>query len=119
MQRLVTAAVLLLLVTAASAGCSRSSSETAATQGSDGPRVVRVTENLFEPAELVISVGSTVEWIHEGEHFHTVTSESGLFDFHLAAGESGTFTFNEPGEFVYHCLPHQFLGMSGKIVVTQ
>ena len=66
---------------------------------------------------LEVSVGTTVTWTNEDGVIHTVTDVDGLFDSgFLDEGESWSFTFTEPGEFEYYCLPHPW--MRAKVVVT-
>ncbi len=66
---------------------------------------------------LTVSVGTTVTWTNDDpEMLHTVTDVDGSFDSgFLAAGERFSFTFTEPGEYEYYCLPHPW--MRAKIVV--
>lgn len=82
----------------------------------------------YDPAELNIPSGSTVEWVNEDDIIHTVTSGKkagyGLFDHirdgifdsgNLDGGESFAFHFTEPGMYEYFCIPHPW--MNGLVVV--
>ncbi len=76
----------------------------------------------FRPAELEVTVGTTVEWINQEEAAsHTVTSgspesPSGVFDSgRLRPGDSFHFTFNQPGTYEYFCSIHP--RMRGRIIV--
>ncbi len=80
----------------------------------------------FNPAELTIEVGDTVEWTWSNGN-HTVTSgtdlsdpEAGaLFDEPLNSGNPlVTYTFTEIGSQDYFCRPHVSLGMTGTVIVT-
>jgi len=91
------------------------------------------SENFFEPDRLVIQPGDTVKWVNESGA-HTVTAfhpgnarplripesatsfDSGVM---LEAGITFEFTFTEPGVYDYLCLPHEFFGMVGTIVVGE
>jgi hypothetical protein len=67
--------------------------------------------------EITINVGDTVQWtwITGG---HSVTSDDGLFDTGiLVAGSTFSFTFDQAGDFAYHCIPHQAIGMVGVVHV--
>jgi len=90
-------------------------------------------QNFFEPDRLVIQPGDTVKWVNESGA-HTVTAfhpdnarplripesatsfDSGVM---LEAGSMFEFTFTESGVYDYLCLPHEFFGMVGTIVVGE
>ena len=71
-----------------------------------------IGDKFFEPDEVFISVGDTVEWINGGDKGHTVTSgavgnpdklwDSGV----LIAGRSFSWTFTTSGTFQYFCTIH-------------
>jgi plastocyanin len=78
--------------------------------------------NRFEPANVTISVGTTVTWTWVGG-FHDVTS-AGPPAFAssgqpVAAPHTYSFTFTSPGTYVYFCSVHgsPSSGMRGTIVV--
>ena len=89
---------------------------------------VQVTvRNLeFEPREVTISPGDTVEWVWENGK-HTVTSglsseekdEPGKMfrSVFENADASLSYTFDEAGEFPYFCETHEFANMKGKVIV--
>lgn len=59
---------------------------------------------------LRIPVGTTVTWTNDDAMLHTATAVDGSFDSgFLAAGDSWSYTFDEPGEFEYYCLPHPWM----------
>ena len=86
----------------------------------------------FEPGELHVAAGTTVEWVNDNPITHTVTSGSyevgadglrtseqpdGTFDGDLAAqGDTFRQTFAEPGTYAYFCSIHK--GMNATIVVA-
>ena len=76
---------------------------------------VWMSETAFLPAQLVVSQGTTVRWVNNSNVPHTVTSTTGLFDEMLAVNGTFSFTFNEPGTFLYICTLHP--GMEGSITV--
>jgi quinohemoprotein ethanol dehydrogenase len=80
----------------------------------------------FAPAELHVPIGTTVTWTNQDAVEHTVTASrnqatadpSSAYEFTsplLDTGESFSFTFNDVGEFAYHCNPHPFMG--AKVIV--
>lgn len=97
---------------------------------------VVITANAFDPANadqaydpltMTVPVGTTVRWVNQDTVAHTVTSgtsdgtiaaPSGLFDSgFLEQGDTFTYTFDEVGEFPYHCTPHPW--MIGTVIVTE
>jgi plastocyanin len=82
----------------------------------------------YDPAELHVPSGSTVEWVNEDDIIHTVTSgkktgygffehaQDGIFNSEsLEGGESFKFQFTELGTYEYFCIPHPW--MIGVVVV--
>jgi uncharacterized membrane protein len=61
----------------------------------------------FEPHEITVKVGDTVEWKNEDIFTHTVTADDGSFDSGpIAPGKSWKMTANHAGKLAYHCRPH-------------
>jgi plastocyanin len=89
-----------------------------------GDSTVTMTDIAFQPADLTVKAGTTVVWKNTSQVPHTVTSDTGLFDSGqapnewLANGKEFSYTFDKPGTYSYHCVPHKAAGMVGKIVVT-
>ena len=77
---------------------------------------VVIAKMQFQPADLTIKVGDTVEWVNNAGMTHTVTFENGDFDQRLSDGATATHTFLQKGEFRYFCQIHP--GMQGTIVVN-
>lgn len=96
--------------------------------------VVTITDRLtFEPRQVTIAVGGTVEWNNTSLLVHTVTADpdkatlptsaalpdgaeafdSGL----LQTGQTFEHTFTVPGTYRYFCIPHEGALMVGEIVV--
>jgi plastocyanin len=70
----------------------------------------------FSPKSITVSKGTTVVWTNMDSIQHTATSDEGLFNSGLLSkGESWNYTFNEEGNYDYHCIPHP--NMKGTIVV--
>jgi plastocyanin len=83
---------------------------------------VTIRNFAFQPAELEVAVGTTVEWVNgEDSVPHTVTSgtpgyPAGVFDSgRLRPGDSFRFTFQQPGTYEYFCSIHT--RMRGRIIV--
>jgi plastocyanin len=96
--------------------------------------VVNMTDtNRFEPATLTVQRGATVTWTNVGSVGHTVTDDPSLavrpanavlpssaqpFDSgDIGGGQSWSHTFDTPGNYTYFCIPHESLGMVGRVVV--
>lgn len=75
----------------------------------------------FSPANINVTVGTTVTWTNKDSYAHTVTSgttgsPSGLFDSgNLGSNGTFSFKFNSAGTFPYYCRIHS--SMSGTITV--
>jgi|GEM_PF-3309066 len=79
---------------------------------------VSAKDNTFDPGTLNVQVGTTVRWVNNGAHAHTITSDDGKWDSgDLAPGASYTVTFTTAGTYKYHCKHHK--GMVGTIVVGE
>ncbi len=126
---------------AAAPSTPQTSSQTSnnSTTGSDtsGGASVVVTMNdqyRYVPDTITIAKGTTVEWKNTSASPHTVTDDpskaqnsadavlpagaepwdSGLID----PGKSFKRTFTVAGDYTYFCIPHESMGMVGKIKVT-
>ena len=75
---------------------------------------VAVRDDLFEPEEVEVAAGETVEWNWEGNNPHNVSSD----DFKSKIQTEGTFRhkFEDPGTYDYICTVHP--SMVGSVTVT-
>jgi plastocyanin len=73
---------------------------------------------IFEPAEVQIEPGETVEWVWESGG-HNVVPEEGEWGYEEIAGPGTTYshTFEEAASFEYVCEPHAGAGMVGSVTV--
>jgi plastocyanin len=103
------------------------------------PVVVRMQDapmgGFFDPDQITIRVGTAVQWKNIGEQPHDATDDpkralrdgdaaypAGAKPFDsgmLSPGQSFTSTFEVPGTYKYVCLPHEFGGMTGEVIVTR
>lgn len=99
-----------------------------------GENEVSIYLYSFHDPVLEVNVGTTVTWINNDEATHTVVAaarnEAGavvraedplfesevLLSVSIAAGDSFSFTFDQPGEYLYRCSIHE--NMIGTIIVT-
>jgi plastocyanin/uncharacterized membrane protein YozB (DUF420 family) len=83
--------------------------------------VIKVTNFQFDPKEITIEAGTTVEWIDEMGR-HTVEADDSSFQSDVLL-KDGRFerTYDQPGVFPYYCSLHGDKGgvdMSGVIRVV-
>jgi len=106
-----------------------------ALSASDGvaAHVVITNSFRFEPSQVTIHAGEAIEWTNQSHFKHTVTDDPKMagqpVDAALPA-EAQAFTSDEipaggsyrrkltvPGAYRYFCMPHEGIGMLGKILV--
>ena len=87
----------------------------------------------FNPGDIRIRSGQTVQWRNTSLVTHTVTADparaalasnvqlpQGAQPFHsgrIPAGQTWSYRFTTPGTYRYICLPHERQGMAGTVVV--
>lgn len=120
------AAILLFVVALVFAGCGgggdSGSTQSGSTSGSaaaspSGPQAVTIADFTYEPAELTVPAGTTVEFTNEDSAPHTATSkESGVFETGtIETDKTGEVKLDKPGTYAYYCAFHPF--MKGAITV--
>ncbi len=78
---------------------------------------VNIQNFAFNPGLVAIGVGDTVRWTNNDFFFHSVTSNTLVFDSGmLAPGDQFSFTFNSADVFNYHCDFHTFMTGSVEVV---
>ena len=84
-----------------------------------GSTLIVIRNFGFEPASVTIPQGGTVTWVNcddPAQPTHTSTADAGAWNSPtLAPGEAFSRTFDQAGDFAYHCEPHPF--MTGTVVV--
>jgi len=91
----------------------------APTARAQGQNVVTVPirDFFFDPSAITVEPGTTVMWVNEGTHPHTVTADDGQFDSEaLMPGDSFMITFSGSGTLTYHCEIHP--SMRGSVTVS-
>jgi plastocyanin len=79
---------------------------------------VKMSSGLrFNPAEVTIKAGQTVEWRNTSIETHTVTGQ-GFDSGDIKQGQVWSHTFPTAGRYEYVCKPHHGMGMHGVVVVT-
>ena len=81
---------------------------------------ISITDDMkFDPEDLTINVGDTVNWTNNDGIEHTATSTDGPASFdsgNIAAGDSWSFTFTEAGTYNYKCDYHSSMNASITVV---
>jgi plastocyanin len=78
---------------------------------------IKIHNFKFEPADLSIPIGKTVQFINVDEEPHTATSTDGTFNSKaLDSNETWNYTATKPGTYPYICSIHPF--MKGTLTVT-
>ncbi len=82
---------------------------------------VKISNFKFDPQELTVKAGTSVEWTDEGGR-HTVEADDGSFKSEtLTAGGRFEHKFDTPGVYAYYCAFHgdkHGVDMAGTITVT-
>ena len=92
---------------------------------------VSMKASKYDPKDVTIPKGETVEWKNNDSLEHSVAADDGSFDSHPRCGQVGgtcmrrgeTFSrkFNNPGRYLYYCRTHGApggQGMAGVVNVT-
>ena len=103
------------------------------------PTTIRMEDTpvggIFNPETLTVRVGTTVQWRNDGQVVHDATDRhdaasragdaaypAGAEPFDSGAlqpGQTFRYMFTVPGTYKYICIPHEFGGMTGEVIVTK
>lgn len=123
MKRKILFIALALLLSLTLTGCKKQPAEATSNPGNQenplsGTVQVTTKDFKFNPAELVVKIGTVIEVANEDNTSHTLTTEDGSFDTGtIEPGKSTSFTINQTGKFAFHCAFHPF--MTGTITVVE
>jgi plastocyanin len=79
---------------------------------------IEIKDFKFDENRLEVTAGTKVRWVNRDPVAHTSTADGRAWDSPLIGpGETYEVTFDEAGEFTYHCRPHPF--MKAVVVVTE
>jgi plastocyanin len=81
----------------------------------------------FTPPSIIISKGTKVTWVNDDPVIHFVNSDPhpshnavpALNSLEIKQGESYSYTFDQAGEWAYHCSAHVPQNMFGRIIVVE
>ncbi|WP_335999300.1 halocyanin domain-containing protein [Halorientalis halophila] len=84
------------------------------------------TNFAFDPPAVVVTPGTTITWRWTGNGGAHNVESADASDAEFRSGDavdsgSETFeqTFDEPGNYLYYCFPHQGSGMHGAVIVQE
>lgn len=93
-------------------------------QGDEAPtefgRIVVIRDFAFQQDSIEVEPGETVTWVNceDTPVSHSSTSDDDVWNSGLLQpGAAFSFTFDEPGRYPYHCIPHP--AMTGVVQVTE
>jgi plastocyanin len=69
----------------------------------------------FEPKQVTVHVGDTLEWANQDIVAHTATAKDRSWDVNVPTGRNGRMVMKAPGRFDYICRYHP--NMTGEINV--
>jgi plastocyanin len=86
-------------------------------QPNQAPNTVNIQNYSFNPSTLTVKKGTTVTWTNNDTTDHTITPDNNGFTSSqtLAPRQTYQFTFNNTGNFPYHCSIHTY--MTANVVV--
>jgi plastocyanin len=69
----------------------------------------------FEPNQVTVHVGNTLEWANQDIVAHTATARDKSWDVNVLPGKNGRMVMKAPGRFDYICRYHP--NMTGEVIV--
>ncbi len=69
----------------------------------------------YEPNQITVHVGDTVEWANQDIVAHTATAKDKSWDVNVLPGKNGRMAMKAPGRIDYICRYHP--NMTGAIIV--
>ncbi|MGH2663439.1 MAG: cupredoxin domain-containing protein [Actinomycetota bacterium] len=86
--------------------------------GGGGGTSLSMVDNAFEPVDLTVSAGTSLDVSNDGENLHNITIEGTDIDQDVEAGQSAGVAIDaEAGEYTMFCEYHRGAGMEGTITV--
>lgn len=125
-QSRIASLLLLFVFLGISNSCTKDSTEpdpgkggnTPGTSNGPGANQVWIQGMAFTPADITVTVGTTVTWTNKDNAAHDVTSNASAFGSgSLSKGGSYSFTFNTAGTYPYICSIHP--SMVGTVTVKE
>ena len=70
---------------------------------------ITIVKNTFNPANMTVSVGSTVRWVNADDHPHRIEFTDKTFSestYLLGSSQSASQRFDRAGTYAYACMIH-------------
>ena len=108
-------AIIFLAVTVGN-GTYGSAADDTASGTKPSQAAVKIDNFSFSPAQITVSVGTTVQWTNGDDIPHTVVSNENVFKSKaLDTDDKFSFVLSKPGTYMYFCSLHP--KMTAKVVV--
>jgi plastocyanin len=86
--------------------------------GGEAAGSLSMVDNAFEPADLTVAAGSSLDVSNDGQNPHNITIEGTDIDEDVDPGQSSSITIDaEAGEYTMFCEFHRAAGMEGTVTV--
>ena len=86
--------------------------------GGGGGTGLSMVDNAFQPADLTVTAGDTVEVSNDGQAEHNITIEGTDIAEDVDPGDSTSITVDaERGDYTMFCKYHRAAGMEGTVTV--
>jgi plastocyanin len=86
--------------------------------GGEAAGTLSMVDNAFEPADLTVAAGSSLDVSNDGQAPHNITIEGTDVDEDVDPGQSTSITVDaEAGEYTMFCEFHRAAGMEGTITI--
>jgi plastocyanin len=76
---------------------------------------IKMKKLVFEPAQVTVRVGDSIEWVNEDFIAHTATARNKDWDVNIPVNRSERVTVQRAGKIEYYCRFHP--NMTGTINV--
>ena len=98
------AIITLVVIPSAIASCSGSDTSRSDDAPTELMATIRIVDGQFDPREVEIAVGGSVQWINDDVNPHQLLSldVGELASPVLTTGQTWTFRFTAPGEVLYY-----------------
>jgi plastocyanin len=81
---------------------------------------IAMVDDRFDPPELTVKAGTTLNFVNRGANWHSVATFDGTFDSgRVDPGSSFSVRLDVPGVYDLICKHHGLRGMIGRIVVSE
>jgi plastocyanin len=93
-------------------------SSQAAASSATATNAVSISNYMFAPMSIKVSIGTTVTWTNKDDVHHTVTANAsgGFSSPQIAQNGTYSFKFTKAGTYTYYCSDHPY--MKATVIVS-